>query len=399
MSRAEQLGARDVPLPERCDVAIVGGGVMGLSTAYHLADIDEKLRIVVLERGYLVSGASGRNGGGVRMQWGDEGNVQIMMESIEICRGLAQELGINLWFRQGGYLFLARGEAGEQRLRRNAELHRRLGAPTRLLGPDEAKELVPELDTSQVRLAAFNPQDGVVFPWPFVWGYAAQAIARGVVVRTHTAAERAEPSGDGLLLHLSTGERLHAQRVVNATGAWCHGLNHSLGVTLPNRPHRHEILSTEPLKPFLDPLVVDLESGLYFSQSTRGEIVAGITLPDHAPPVLEVDQRSSLRFLAHLGAALTRLMPLTGAVKVLRQWAGPYDVSPDGDAIVGPSLGQPALLQLCGFTGHGFMMAPAVGRMLARFIAKGERHAMLERWDPTRFARGDAHVREDMIIG
>jgi len=92
-------------------------------------------------------------------------------------------------------------------------------------------------------------------------------------------------------------------------------------------------------------------------------------------------------------------MPITGAVKVLRQWAGPYDVSPDGDAIVGPSPGQPALLQVCGFTGHGFMMAPAVGRMLARFIAKSERHPMLERWDPTRFARGDAHVREDMIIG
>ncbi len=393
-----ELGSKDVKLPERCDVAIVGGGVMGLSTAYHLAE-SSKASIVVLERGYLVSGASGRNGGGVRMQWGDEGNVQIMMESIEICRGLAQELDINLWFRQGGYLFLARGEAGEARLRRNAELHRTLGAPTRLLGPEEAKELVPELDVSEVRLAAFNPEDGVVFPWPFVWGYAAQAIARGAIVRTHTEAVRGEPDGDGILLHLSTGERLRAGRVVNATGAWCHRLNHSLGVELPNRPHRHEILSSEPLKPFLDPLVVDLESGLYFSQSTRGEIVAGITLEDHGAPSLEVDQRSSLRFLAHLGAALTRIMPITGAVKVLRQWAGPYDVSPDGDAIVGPSPGQPALLQVCGFTGHGFMMAPAVGRMLARWIARGDRHPMLTRWDPSRFVRGEARQREDMIIG
>lgn len=398
MSRAEQLGSRDAKLPEHCDVAIVGGGVMGLSTAYHLAEIS-KASIVVLERGYLVSGASGRNGGGVRMQWGDEGNVRIMMESIEICRGLAQELGINLWFRQGGYLFLARSEAGESRLRRNAELHRHMGAPTRLLGPEEARELVPELDVSAVRLAAFNPEDGVVFPWPFVWGYAGQAIARGVVVRTHTAADRAEPDGDGLVLHLSTGERLRAGRVVNATGAWSHGLNHSLGIELPNRPHRHEILSTEPLKPFLDPLVVDLESGLYFSQSTRGEIVAGITLAGGEHDSIAVDQRSSLRFLAHLGAALTRTMPITGNVKVLRQWAGAYDVSPDGDAIVGPSPGHPALLQLCGFTGHGFMMAPAVGRMLARSIARDEQHPMLKRWDPTRFSRGEANQREDMIIG
>ncbi len=400
MSAALTLGSADAKLPGVCDVAIVGGGVMGLATAYHIASTS-KLRVVVLERSYLVSGASGRNGGGVRMQWGDEGNVRIMMESIEICRGLAQELGINLWFRQGGYLFLARSEAGEQRLRRNAALHHSLGAPTRLLGPEEARDVVPELDVREVRLAAFNPDDGVVFPWPFVWGYARQAIRRGVVVRTHTAALAAEADGAGLVLRLSSGERLRAGLVINATGAWCHGLNHSLGVRLPNRPHRHEILSTEPLKPFLDPLVVDLGSGLYFSQSTRGEIVAGITMPerDHGGDEVAVDQSSSLAFLAELGRTLAGLMPRLGALKVLRQWAGAYDVSPDGDAIVGPSPGVPALLQVCGFTGHGFMMAPAVGRMLARFVVRGERHPMLARWDPSRFERGDASRREDMIIG
>jgi sarcosine oxidase subunit beta len=132
-----------------------------------------------------------------------------------------------------------------------------------------------------VRLAAFNPEDGVVFPWPFVWGYAGQAIRKGVIVRTHTSRRsRLEPERDGLRLRLSTGERLYAAIVVNASGAWSHDLNRSLGIELPNRPHRHEILSTEPLKPCLDPLVVDLQSGLYFSQSTRGEIVAGITMPD-----------------------------------------------------------------------------------------------------------------------
>lgn len=392
------LGSRDAALPEVCDVAIVGGGVMGLATAYHLAELS-RLRVVVLERSYLVSGASGRNGGGVRMQWGDEGNVRIMMESVEICRGLAQELGINLWFRQGGYLFLARTAAGEARLRRNAELHRALGVPTRLVGPEDARELVPELDPSGIRLAAFNPKDGVVFPWPFVWGYAARAIAKGVVVRTHTEVVGAEPADRDLVLALSTGERLRAHLVVNASGAWSHGLNGMLGVHLPNRPHRHEILSTEPLKPFLDPLVVDLASGLYLSQSTRGEIVAGITMPDHGEGSTEVDQRSSLGFLAHIGRTISELMPRLGGLKVLRQWAGPYDVSPDGDAIVGPTPGVESLVQLCGFTGHGFMMAPAVGRLLARWLAKGERHAMLDRWDPGRFARGEANRREDMIIG
>lgn len=395
------MGRRDLPLPERVDVAIVGGGIMGLSLAYHLAQLaGGKLSIAVIERSYLVSGASGRNGGGVRMQWGDAGNVALMMESIELCKGLAQELGINLWFRQGGYLFLARSEAGEQRLHRNAELHAEVGAPTRLITPAEAQAIVPQLDASQVRLASFNPEDGVVFPWAFVWGYAAKAVERGVLLRTHTAVAALEPAAEGFALRLSTGEIVHARRVVNATGAWSGALNRQLEIDLPNRPHRHEILSSEPLKPFLDPLVVDLSTGLYFSQSTRGELVAGITLPD-APDGSDeaLTLHSSLRFLSHLSRTLTRLLPVTAAMKVLRQWVGPYDVSPDGDAIVGPSPGHPDFVQVCGFTGHGFMMAPAVGRLLARWLFDGTAHPMLQRWDPGRFAAGRSARREDMIIG
>jgi sarcosine oxidase subunit beta len=401
---APAMGRRDVPLPAEVDLAIVGGGIMGLGLAYHLAALAEdrpaKPTIAVIERSYLVSGASGRNGGGVRMQWGDAGNVQLMMESIELCKDLAQELGINLWFRQGGYLFLARSEAGERRLQRNAELHAEVGAPTRLLTPAEAQAIVPQLDVSEVRLATFNPEDGVVFPWAFVWGYAARAVRRGVLVRTHTTVEHIEPTARGFQLRLSTGETLRAARVVNATGAWSGQLNSQLGIDLPNRPHRHEILSSEPLKPFLDPLVVDLSTGLYFSQSTRGELVTGISLPD-APDGSDesLTLHSSLRFLVHLSRTLTQLMPVTRAMKVLRQWVGPYDVSPDGDAIVGPSPGHPELIQVCGFTGHGFMMAPAVSRLLARWLLDGTAHPMLQRWSPARFAAGGTARREDMIIG
>jgi sarcosine oxidase subunit beta len=404
MSARVQMGGPDTELPDALDLLIIGGGVMGLSLAYNLArEHHGKLaKIAVVERSYLVSGASGRNGGGLRMQWGDAGNVALMRESIEICRHLAQELGINLWFRQGGYLFLARSESGERRLHRNVAVHEQVGVATRLLAAHEARELVPQLDVSEVRCAAYNPEDGVVFPWPFVWGYAAQAAARGVAIRTHTSVDALEPlSNGGYRARLSTGERIAAARVVNATGAWSIELNRGLGIDLPNHPHRHEILSSEPLKPFLDPLVVDLENGLYFSQSTRGEIVTGITLPEPpgAPPVESVELGSSLRFLSNVARALTRVLPLARHLTPLRQWSGPYDLSPDGDAIVGPSPGHPQLIQICGFTGHGFMMAPAVGRMLARWLAAGESHPMLERWDPCRFRDGRQLQREDMIIG
>lgn len=400
--KARQMGSPDAPLPESCDIAIIGGGIMGLSTAYQLA-VTSKLKVVVIEKSYLVSGASGRNGGGVRMQFGDADNVALMMDSIDICRSLAQQLQINLWFRQGGYLFLARTEAGRKRLERNAKIHRDMGAPTRLLSGPEAREIVPQLRVDGVLLAAFNPEDGVVFPWPFVWGYAGQAQRRGVVIRTHTAVDDITPVGDDLRLSLSTGESITAGRVVNATGAWSIELNHRLGIDLPNHPHRHEIMSSEPLKPFLDPLVADLAEGLYFSQSTRGEIVAGITMPTDdphegdGPPPIELD--STRRFLARLSSVLVKVMPLAGSLKVLRQWAGPYDVSPDGDAIVGPSPGFDNLYQLCGFTGHGFMMAPAVGKLLAAHLAHGTPHPMLQRWRPSRFADGTSRRREDMIIG
>ncbi|HFE47368.1 MAG TPA: FAD-binding oxidoreductase [Nannocystis exedens] len=397
------LGSPRVQLPEEVDIAIVGGGIMGLGLAYNLAKINargqSKLSIAVIERSYLVSGASGRNGGGLRMQWADAENVTMMMESIDICRGLAQELGINLWFRQGGYLIIARSEAASRRLYRNVDLHRELGAPTRLLSPADARALVPHLNPAMVEVATYNPNDAVVFPWPFVWGYAARAIEGGVVVRTHTDVRQLTPIAKGYELMLSTGERLRASRVVNATGAWSNKLHRELGVQLPNHPHRHEILSSEPLRPFLDPLIVDLDSGLYLSQSTRGELVTGISLPElQGYHDRSLSMHSSLRFLTVIGARLTALMPITRSLKVLRQWSGLYDVSPDGDAYVGPTPQHANLIQLCGFTGHGFMMAPAVTRRLARWLALDESQPMLRRWNPNR-SQHSGPRKEDMIIG
>ena len=404
MSAPTPMGRKDTPLPEAVDLLIIGGGVMGLAVAYELSRLEPSRSVAVIESSYLVSGASGRNGGGVRSQWGDPGNVQIMRESLAICRGLAQDLGINLWFRRGGYLFLARDAATASRLERNLAVHREVGAPTEMLTAAQARAIVPELDVSGVQCATYNAEDGVVFPWPFVWGYAGEAARRAVRIRTHTSvthlAPRRRADADGYQVTLHTGEEVWAAQVLNATGAWSPQINALLGIDLPNRPHRHEIISTEPLKPFLAPLVVDLVSGLYFSQSTRGEIVTGVTLND-VPGVAHdgVDLGTSLTFLQTMAKHLTDVLPLARALHPVRQWSGPYDISPDGDAIVGPSPGHPNFFQLCGFTGHGFMMAPAVGRHMARLLHDGTLHPMLARWRPDRFARGESRRHEDMIIG
>jgi sarcosine oxidase subunit beta len=385
------------PLPDQAEIAIIGGGVVGLAIAYNLArrGMDN---VVVIERGYLAEGASGRNGGGVRQQWSTELNIRLMQESVELCRRFAVDLGVNVWFRQGGYLFLARSAVEVTRLEKNIAIQNRCGVATRMLEPAKARDIVPELDLTGIVGAAYNPTDGILFPWPFLWGYARQAAARGVRIFTQTPVGGLEPyAGGGYVIHTPRGS-VRARRVINATGAWSPKLGAMIGVEIPTYPIRHEICSSEPLKPFLRPMVSELSSGLYCSQSMRGEIVGGVTVPGHGSTY---GMGSTLEFLATYARRLVRLMPILGDIKILRQWAGPYDQSPDGNPILGPAPGHPDFFLACGFVGHGFMMAPVVGKLYGEWLTGGEPHEIFKRYTLARFADGAAaHPdKEDFNIG
>jgi sarcosine oxidase subunit beta len=375
------------------DVAIVGGGIMGLALAWHLAG-EGAGKVLVLERGYLCEGASGRNGGGVRAQWTTPTLIELAKESIAFMGRFAQELGINVWLRKGGYLFLAHDEETLRRIEGSVELQRRHGLPTRIVSAGEAGEIAPELDTSKFLAASWNPEDGVVFPWPFLWGYAEGARRRGAQVETFTRVTGIE-TAQGRVRALQTDRgRVAVDRVVVACGAWSPQVAKLAGVQLPNIPYRHEIVSSEPLKPFLGPLVTMLGTGLYFSQSMRGEIVGGMGDPQELPGL---NQSSSLRFLARYSRALTELLPRVGSVKLLRQWAGCYDVTPDHSPVLGETPGVAGLLQMSGFVGHGFMMAPAVARRMAEWMG-GTKDEIFERFALRRFAEGRLE-KETFIIG
>ncbi|HEY5923210.1 MAG TPA: FAD-binding oxidoreductase, partial [Kofleriaceae bacterium] len=384
------------PVPARTEIAIVGGGVMGLAIAYYLArrGLED---VVVLERGYLAEGASGRNGGGVRQQWSTEINIRLMQESVELCRRFAVDVGVNVWFRQGGYLFLARSAKEVARLEKNIGVQNRCGVATRMLDPSAARDIVPELDLTGIVGAAYNPTDGILFPWPFLWGYARQAAAHGVRIFTQTSVTQLSAVADGFVLDTPRGT-LHAKRVINATGAWSPQLSKMIGVDVPTYPIRHEICSSEPLKPFLRPMVSELSSGLYCSQSMRGEIVGGVSVPGHGSTYA---MGSTLEFLATYARRLVRLMPILGDIKILRQWAGPYDQSPDGNPIVGPAPAHPNFFLACGFVGHGFMMAPIVAKLYAEWLTGGPKHEIFERYTLARFTDGSApaYEKEDFNIG
>lgn len=382
------------PRKDHYQVVVVGAGAIGLSIAHHLARLGIT-DVLVLDRDSLVKGATGRNGGGVRAQWTTEENIVLAKRSIEAFKHFAAETGHNVFLRQGGYLFLTRSEAQLASLREAAAFQNRHGVRTRVIDLPEAQRIIPGLDVSGCVGATYNPDDAVVFPWPLVWGWKDAAQRRGVEVVTHTQATGLRTDAGRVTGVETTRGTVGCDWVVNASGAWAKQVAAMAGVALPNKPERHEILVSEPLKPFLDPMLVDLSTGFYLNQDMRGELIGG--LGGHHEESLSWS--SSLGFLRAFARQTVRLLPRLGAVRVLRQWAGSYDVTPDRKPVLGVAAAGPEnLVQANGFSGHGMMISPMVGLLSAQLIAGRRLDMDLRPFRLERFAEGDLRS-EGMVIG
>ncbi len=347
------------------DVVVVGAGIIGLYTAYRLARAGG-VRVVAVDRGYLSNGASGRNGGGVRQQWMTPATIRLARESVEAYRRFPKEFGYNPWFRQSGYLFLA---DSAEALAQLDETQRRVaaeGLAARRLSPDEVRALLPDANLAGVTGGSYLATDGVLYPFPAVWGVYEAARARGAEIVLGHEFRGAAPTPDGAVRVVTSAGVVTTAHVVNAAGAWSADVARRAGLDLPNVAVRHEICATEPLKPFLDPMVVRASDGLYVSQTMRGELVGGLTMSH--PPGLEPGARTSGAFFARYARALLGLFPQLGSLGILRAWAGYYDESPDGLPFLGPDPRAPWLVHANGLGGHGFMLAPAVGDRVARAV-------------------------------
>ncbi len=382
------------PRKSHYHVVILGGGAIGLSIAHHLAKLGVT-DVLVVDKDSLVKGATGRNGGGVRAQWTSVENILLAKRSIEAFKHFAQETGHNSFFRQGGYLFLTRSEAQLSALKDAAAFQNKHGVRTKVISLERARRIVPGLRTDGCIGATFNPDDAVLFPWPLVWGFKEAAEKRGVEVATFTAVEGLEV-GAGKVVAVQTNRgRIGCDWVVNAAGAWSPAISKWVGVTLPIKAERHEILVTEPLKAFLNPMLVDLSTGYYINQDMRGELVGG--LGTHTEE--SMDWASSLEFMRAFAKETVRLLPRLGPVRVLRQWAGSYDKTPDAKPILGiAETGPQNLVQANGFSGHGMMISPMVGVLTAQLIAGQKPELDLRPWALERFERG-AVVADPMVIG
>jgi sarcosine oxidase subunit beta len=372
------------PERDRYRVVVAGAGIVGLFTAHHLAAAGAG-PVLVLDRGFLSGGASGRNGGGVRQQWETVETVRLAREAVAAYRRFGREFGYNIWFRQGGYLFLA-GDAAE--MAALDRVHRVIvgeGLPARRIGPEEVARRVPGIRTEGIAGGSYLASDGTLYPFPAIWGLYESVRRRGVEVRLgiEVTGIRRGPKG-GVEAVLTDRGAIATDRFVNAAGGWSGELSRRAGLAVPNVATRHEILATEPLKPFLDPMVVRLRDGLYFSQTMRGEIVGGFTVP-HAPGT-ERGMPSSAAFLAGMARALTGLLPRLGTLGILRAWSGFYDDTPDGLPVIGEDPRLPGFVHANGFGGHGFMLAPSAALRVARIVLGAPTDLDPARFGPGRFA-------------
>jgi sarcosine oxidase subunit beta len=385
-------------VPETVDVAVVGGGVIGLSVAreLRLAGVD---RVLVLEREASVGqGSSSRANGGVRAQFTTSANIQFSAFSIAELERLDAATGL-LGFHQTGYLLLCGTEDGEQALAAACELQRSLGVDTRWLGPAEALELVPLLRPDRLRAATFHARDGFLDPHGVVAALRAETERLGAEIRVGAEVTAVEPAPGGAL-DVQTGDNaLRAGFVVNAAGPAAGRVAALCGTELPVAPVRRNLAYVrEPGGPRqLIPMCVDLDTGVLVRREASGGFVVAWSDPDDPPGW---DTGVDPRFLEQLAARVGNRFPFLEELPLdPRQcWAGLYPETPDHHAVVGPAPELPALLHCAGFGGHGVMHAPAAGRAVAELVTLGECRAFdLRPLRPSRFAEGDLVVETAVL--
>ncbi|WP_338743182.1 FAD-binding oxidoreductase [Actinomadura luteofluorescens] len=343
------------------DVVVIGGGVMGTSIAFHLAEAGVP-RVVLVERDALGSGSTCKAAGGVRAQFSDEVNIRLGARSLEAFTRFGRRPGQEIDLRRVGYLFLLSRPEDVAAFEAGVALQNDLGVPSRMVSVEEARRLSPLIVPDGLLAAAFSPDDGHCTPESVVLGYATGARRHGARILTGCEVVGIETGGGEIRAVRTSRGRVRTPAVVCAAGAWSAAVGRMAGVDLPVEPLRRQIVFTEPLPglPRPVPMTIDFTTSFYFHAEGEG-LMLGMSDPDERPGFL---LNRSDAWLPRLTEAIGARAPSLLNVGLAGGWAGLYEVTPDHNALIGEDASVPRFLYATGFSGHGFLQGPAVGEVV-----------------------------------
>ncbi|HUY99952.1 MAG TPA: FAD-binding oxidoreductase [Thermomicrobiaceae bacterium] len=373
-------------MTRRADVVIVGAGIMGCSIAYHLAAKGVR-DVVVLERDQIARGATADAAGGIRLQFSTETNIALSTISLEVWEHFEERFGVGINLRQQGYLFLLTASGEVANFKSTLLLQQQRGVPARWVTPDDIRDLNSSVNVDGVLGGTFCPRDGWADTYSATSGFAEAARRLGVEFLEETAATGFDIDAGRVRGVHSPAGTIATDLVILATGPQTHDAGQLAGIDIPVYPYRRMSFITEPFDrvPSTVPMTIDFATGLYFHPESHG-FLFGMADPNEPSSFNKtVDDDWMWRTVEEL----CRRAPAFEDARVLRGWAGFYEITPDDNPVLGPVPGLDGMIVAAGFSGHGFMQGPAIGMCMAEMIVDGRATTVdISAFAPSRFAEG-----------